>query len=96
MQETHREDVHASARWKLLFTLALVFLLATMIFQPYSLPVAFRPDKTGWVFILSNYPWPAAMFSATTFHFAQWYLWVGQVVVGVLTVVLASVAKGKI
>ena len=95
--EDRTEDLQqGSTLWKLMAAGSIIFFLAAVFFQPYSLPAAFRPDITGWVFIFSNYPWPAAFMSASSFEFAQMHIWGIQILVGVIMMIAVKPLKGKI
>lgn len=95
MSDIEQKAEAAKSGGQILVIAAFLFLLLTILFQPYSLEIPLRPDKTGWVFTFSNYPWPAHIFNASSFHFAQWHIWAGQIAAGVIGMVFAARAKGK-
>ena len=90
------DSTKASPRWNLLLAIAVLMLIHALLFQPYALPAAFRPDITGWVFVFSNYPWPAEFMKASTLNFAQMHIWGGQIVAAIACIIVVGALKGKV
>ena len=95
-EQSNRDSSQPSTRWKVLSVGSAIFLLAAILFQPYALPAAFRPDITGWVWTFSNYPWPASFISASSFQFAQAHIWGAQILIAVVLLIAVTALKGKI
>jgi hypothetical protein len=74
---------------------AAIFLLAAIFFQPFSFRVPFGGEVQGWVFILSQYPWPADHVSAISCEYARWPFWGGQVFVGLVFAAMAEQMESR-
>lgn len=74
---------------------AVIFLLAAILFQPFSFRIPFGGEVQGWVFIFSQYPWPADHVSAISCEYARWPFWGGQVFAGLVFVAMAEQMENR-